>query len=67
MDMLTGGTLVSNAAYEDLLMNKMTTCHVAIAGRSASSDVVTFIFVLSARSRQPGLRRTVWAIQFPRC
>lgn len=39
MDMLTGGTLVSNASYEDLLIEQDDNLpYVAIAGRSASSD-----------------------------
>lgn len=39
LDMISGGTLVSNAAYEDLKLGQDDTlAYVAIAGRSASSD-----------------------------
>lgn len=55
MDMISGGSLVSNASYEDLKLGQNDSiAYVALAGRSVSSDAANELHVFVPKAKISG-------------
>lgn len=63
LDIISGGTLVSNASYEDLKLGQDDNiAYVAIAGRSVSSDAANELHVFVPKCKIAG--NLDWAMQY---